>query len=71
MILFFEVDVKAKQFNSSVGTFMVYIQRKFLTSHILTMPLMSAVITYGLFGRHFTPINGWLCPLKRNIFSLT
>ena len=33
---FFDPGVTAKEFNSSVGTLMVYIHKKFLTSQILT-----------------------------------
>jgi nitrite reductase/ring-hydroxylating ferredoxin subunit len=64
MILFFifvllaDEYVKQNEFTSSVGTLKVCIHKKFLTSHIFTMPAISAVIICGVYGKHFTPTNG-------------
>lgn len=77
MILFF-IDwelpveyVKANEESSSTGALKVWIQRKFRTSHIFTMPDVSAVMICGVSGKHFTPTNGWLWPLSKKILSLT
>jgi len=58
VIIHFYGCVRQKAFNSSTGALKVYIHVKFLTSHILIIPAISAVMTYGLLGRHLTPTNG-------------